>query len=270
MSSLVQNGVEKMANGQDNDVFTLSETLQFAKKLMIHGGNIANWNRTKRKTTSSSSDELCENITTTLKCCLPVTNNNNLKNKEHSKTIRSVNNCFVEKIKKDERVHLKISVKIFALNPSPSLVRDSLFRENDRLDYFIFQEAMCELGVDSIETLLISIPESQDKPDASFEGLKMLWEEMEELFDSGYASALGTCDLDKEMLEKLYNWARIKPEINQVNLASCCVMPKDLVAYSKEYDIQLLTHADPKGTITASVGEGAGGFMISPPQISYH
>lgn len=40
---------------------------------------------------------------------------------------------------------------------------------------------------------------------------------------------------------------QIKPSSNQVNLASCCVMPPDLTAFAKEFDIQLLTHNDPKG-----------------------
>lgn len=40
---------------------------------------------------------------------------------------------------------------------------------------------------------------------------------------------------------------QVKPSSNQVNLASCCVMPPDLTAFAKEFDIQLLTHNDPKG-----------------------
>lgn len=32
---------------------------------------------------------------------------------------------------------------------------------------------------------------------------------MEELYDCGYVKTLGTCDLDKETLEKLYEWARV-------------------------------------------------------------
>ena len=39
---------------------------------------------------------------------------------------------------------------------------------------------------------------------------------------------------------------QVKPSINQVNLDSCCVMPKDLVEYAKINDIVLLTHNDPQ------------------------
>ena len=48
-------------------------------------------------------------------------------------------------------------------------------------------------------------------------------------------------------------WLQIKPLVNQVNLESCCVMPKDLVEYAKENDIQLLTHNDPKGRSWVSI-----------------
>lgn len=45
----------------------------------------------------------------------------------------------------------------------------------------------------------------------------------------------------------LFHAMQVKPSSNQVNLASCCVMPPDLTAFAKEFDIQLLTHNDPKG-----------------------
>ena len=44
----------------------------------------------------------------------------------------------------------------------------------------------------------------------------------------------------------VFVWFQTKPVINQVNLDSCCVMPKDLVEYAELNDIQLLTHNDPK------------------------
>ncbi|KAF6033719.1 GCLM [Bugula neritina] len=56
--------------------------------------------------------------------------------------------------------------------------------------------------------------------------------------------------MDKTELEALYNWAQIKPSTNQVNLASCCVMPPELVEYAQENGIQLLTHNDPQEILT--------------------
>lgn len=48
-------------------------------------------------------------------------------------------------------------------------------------------------------------------------------------------------------LPLLHDHVQVKPSSNQVNLASCCVMPPDLTAFAKEFNIQLLTHNDPKG-----------------------
>jgi len=48
-------------------------------------------------------------------------------------------------------------------------------------------------------------------------------------------------------LIKVFYYFQVKPSSNQVNLASCCVMPPDLTAFAKQFDIQLLTHNDPKG-----------------------
>lgn len=44
-----------------------------------------------------------------------------------------------------------------------------------------------------------------------------------------------------------FGGVQVKPIINQVNLASCCVMPPDMIEFAKLNDIQLLTHNDPPG-----------------------
>lgn len=53
----MENGVSM--NDGLNERCSTEKALKFAKKLYIHGGNISNWNRIKRKTTPSSSDEVC-------------------------------------------------------------------------------------------------------------------------------------------------------------------------------------------------------------------
>ena len=50
-----------IANGALAERTGAEEDLKFAKKLYIHGGNISNWNRIKRKTTPSSADEVSLN-----------------------------------------------------------------------------------------------------------------------------------------------------------------------------------------------------------------
>lgn len=38
---------------------------------------------------------------------------------------------------------------------------------------------------------------------------------------------------------------QIKPNIVQISLATCCVVPPALQTFTKENDVQLLTHSDP-------------------------
>lgn len=42
-----------------------------------------------------------------------------------------------------------------------------------------------------------------------------------------------------------FYFIQIKPNIVQISLATCCVVPPALQAFTKENDVQLLTHNDP-------------------------
>jgi glutamate--cysteine ligase regulatory subunit len=57
-------------------------------------------------------------------------------------------------------------------------------------------------------------------------------------------SVIGVADLDKSVLQQLFDWATVKPRINQVNLAHCCTIPEDLAQYCKDVGITLYTHND--------------------------
>lgn len=54
---------------------------------------------------------------------------------------------------------------------------------------------------------------------------------MECLLDSGYVDSLGVCDLDKNTLEKLYEWARVRnntflnDKLKFVLSGPCIVLP---------------------------------------------
>ncbi|EGV94179.1 Glutamate--cysteine ligase regulatory subunit [Cricetulus griseus] len=102
------------------------------------------------------------------------------------------------------------------------------------------------LGVAQLDSVIIASPPIEDGVNLSLEHLQPYWEELENLVQNKKIVAIGTSDLDKTQLEQLYQWAQVKPNSNQVNLASCCVMPPDLTAFAKQFDIQLLTHNDPK------------------------
>ncbi|KAG0309389.1 hypothetical protein BGZ98_002895 [Dissophora globulifera] len=87
------------------------------------------------------------------------------------------------------------------------------------------------------------------------EGIKTavlpLWQRLSVLRRTGRIGRLGVAEFSKQQLEILKEVAiqtlgddAVGPEINQVNLQDCCVLPRDLISYAKEQRIELLTHGD--------------------------
>ncbi|XP_051524168.1 glutamate--cysteine ligase regulatory subunit-like isoform X2 [Myxocyprinus asiaticus] len=204
-----------------------------AQTLKLHTGNLVSRSRLKKKCPSSPSEELQDciqgtlsewfaSIPSTLDCELPC-----------------VLDCTIpentEAITPEERDELKVSVKLFLSESDPSSIRNAV-----------------DMGVSQLDSVIIAPPSLPEGEAQTLAHLQPLWEELEGLVHSQKIAAIGTSDLDKTLLEQLYNWAQVKPSSNQVNLASCCVMPPDLTAFAKEFDIQLLTHNDPKELISAA------------------
>uniref|UniRef100_A0A8C3WEU2 Glutamate--cysteine ligase regulatory subunit n=1 Tax=Catagonus wagneri TaxID=51154 RepID=A0A8C3WEU2_9CETA len=182
-----------------------------ASTLHLQTGNLLNWGRLRKKCPSTHSEEEFPDV---LECTV-----------SHA----------VEKINPDEREEMKVSAKLFIVGSnSSSSTRNAV------------DMACSVLGVAQLDSVIIASPPIEDGVHLSLEHLQPYWEELQDLVQSKKIVAIGTSDLDKTQLEQLYQWAQVKPNSNQVNLASCCVMPPDLTAFAKQFDIQLLTHNDPK------------------------
>uniref|UniRef100_A0A8D0C8C3 Glutamate--cysteine ligase regulatory subunit n=1 Tax=Salvator merianae TaxID=96440 RepID=A0A8D0C8C3_SALMN len=184
-----------------------------AGALNLQTGNLLNWGRLRKKCPATPSEELRDCIQKTL---------NEWSSKispELMKEMPEVLECTLaqamDKITSEEREELKVS-------------------------------ACSALGVEQLDSVTIVPPPAEDGIALSLEYLQPYWAELENLVQNKKIVAIGTSDLDKVLLEQLFLWAQVKPSSNQVNLASCCVMPPDLTAFAKEFDIQLLTHNDPK------------------------
>lgn len=202
-----------------------------AGTLIINSGNILSWNRLKRKPKHSPTEEVSECIGTTLQSFLDSEDKNAL---QYATDLSCVHQKFKETIPADEREDLKITVKIFLCSfLPPESIREAV------------EKALCDLDVKFIETALVALPDTEDE-EVTLEMVKPYWKALEDLLHREMVWSIGVADLDKRLLEQLYEWAEVKPVINQVNLESCCVMPKDLVEYAKLNDIQLLSHTDPK------------------------
>ncbi|XP_012859246.2 glutamate--cysteine ligase regulatory subunit [Echinops telfairi] len=163
----------------------------------------------------------------------------------------------IEKINPDEREEMKVSAKLFIVGSNSSS------STKNAIDM-----ACSVLGVAHLDSVIIASPPIEDGVHLSLEHLQPYWEELENLVQSKKIVAIGTSDLDKTQLEQLYQWAQVKPNSNQVNLASCCVMPPDLTAFAKQFDIQLLTHNDPKELLSEASFQEA--LEESIPDIQAH
>ncbi|XP_069497325.1 glutamate--cysteine ligase regulatory subunit [Ambystoma mexicanum] len=212
--------------------------LHRASLLTLQTGNLLNWGRLKKKCQLSPSEELWDCIRTTL-------NEWNLKiNPELLQESPSILECSVvqatETINPEEREEMRVSAKLFITGSEFSSIKDAV------------DLACSTLGVTQLDSVIIAPPPVDDEVNLSLEHLQPYWEELEHLVKNKKIVAIGTSDLDKTLLEQLYQWAQVKPNSNQVNLASCCVMPPDLTEFAKQYDIQLLTHNDPKELLSES------------------
>ena len=72
-----------------------------------------------------------------------------------------------------------------------------------------FEVSLKKLGVEYIDLYLIHRP----RPRGEIRGS---WKAMEELYEEGKIKAIGVSNFDKEQLEELLSYAKIKPAVNQI------------------------------------------------------
>ena len=89
-----------------------------------------------------------------------------------------------------------------------------------------FIAALAELGLSKVHTLLLSFPLLPNSSLKILEHITAVWEEVQLLVKEGVAEVVGVADLDKDQLEELFDWATVKPKVDQVNLAHCCTIPE--------------------------------------------
>lgn len=189
--------------------------------LLINTGNILSLSETRKKASQNSTDELIE----TLKIIL---------NDEHSKgdSMTIINGKEDSSLQDIDRKDLKIAIKVFISSPNIDLLREAL------------DQAFKALHTDTIESLVIAYKDAEN-PEDSLSSLKRIWSVVEEYVKADKLSSVGLSDINTNTFIELFQWANVKPNIVQINLATCCVVPPALQTFTKENDIQLLTHSDP-------------------------
>ncbi|KAK7505180.1 hypothetical protein BaRGS_00003750 [Batillaria attramentaria] len=206
--------------------------------LEVRTGNIVNWNRLKRKPNHTPTEEVADCVAATVKKFLAASNKTEL---QYVTDLECVDREFHQPLLPEERSELKVIVKVFLCSQqSPEVVLEAV------------SKVMADLEVTFVETVLLSLSMFESEDDITVELIKPYWQVLEQLVSEQRVLSLGVSDLDKSKLQELYDWAKVKPSIDQVNLASCCVMPKDLTEYAKLVDIQLQTHNDPTELMPAA------------------
>ncbi|KAF7589178.1 hypothetical protein BBP40_004707 [Aspergillus hancockii] len=176
----------------------------------------------------------------------------------------------------EERSQYDITVKLFYLPGIPASRRCAHTREAIDL-------VLKELHVESIDLLIVSFPgilfdaeddseeevssdNGSEEPD-DFDSMVQTWRVLESLQEKGMISQLGVAEFGSERLARFLPHTKIKPSVDQINLKDCCVVPKSLILYAKQENIQLLTHNDcmdilPIGTTRELLGPGEKGAGI--------
>lgn len=185
----------------------------------------------KRKVPKSSTEEIKFCLRQTLKSCLEKTGENCacLQNEVITLSDPLYNPSQAQSARED----IKVTVKLMITKSDEEEITEAL------------DKVLRELDIPKIDVVLLALSKTPNViEDLTFEHLKPLWWELEREVNKGRIGALGICDAERALLEELYNWARVKPIIDQLNQETCCVIPPDLNEYAKANKIQLLTHND--------------------------
>ena len=172
----------------------------------------------------------------------------------------------------EERSQYDITVKLFYLPGAD--VRERARYTKDAVDL-----VLKELGVQSIDLLIVSFPGMSFDGDCEFEADRknseqgndeeeiQSWAVVEALYQQGVAKKLGISEFGSEKLARFLARVKVKPQVDQINVKDCCNVPPPLVKLAKVENIELLTHFDctnilPSGTLRELLGQGPQGAGV--------
>ncbi|XP_076670388.1 glutamate-cysteine ligase modifier subunit [Andrena cerasifolii] len=192
-----------------------------SQNMLICTGNILSLNEPKTKANQNPTDELVETLKIVLK--------DNESSGENPVVVKGKEDNVLQDINRED---VKITVKVFMSSPDVNLLKEAI------------DQVCISLNTNAIESLVIAYSGKEGSEDV-LASLKHLWTGIEEYVKIGKLSSVGISDVNTDVFIDLFQWANIKPNIVQISLATCCVVPPALQAFTKENDVQLLTHSDP-------------------------
>lgn len=193
-----------------------------SQNVLVRTGNILFLNEAKTKPGQNPTDELIETLKIVLR--------DNEGSGENPVIIQGLEDNALKDINRED---VKITVKVFIPTPDANSLKEAI----DQVCSF--------LNINAIESLVIAYSGQESSEELQLASLKQLWSGIEEYIKIGKLSSVGLSDVNTNVFIDLFQWANIKPNIVQITLSTCCVVPPALKAFTKENDIQLLTHNDP-------------------------
>ena len=172
----------------------------------------------------------------------------------------------------EEPSQYDITVKLFYLPGAH--IKDRPRHTKDAIDL-----VLKELGVQRIDLLIVSFPGMYFEGDCEWEADKKnsaqgndeeeieSWSALEELHSQGIVQRLGLAEFGSEKLARFLARAKVRPQVDQVNIKDCCNVPPPLLKLAKRENIELLTHNDctdilPSGTLRELLGQGVRGAGV--------
>jgi glutamate--cysteine ligase regulatory subunit len=172
----------------------------------------------------------------------------------------------------EERSQYDITVKLFYLPGANIEHREQYAKDAVGL-------VLKELGVQSIDLLIVSFPGLSFEGDCEWEADKKnssqgndeeeiaSWAVFEELYNKNVVKKLGLAEFGSEKLSRFLSRVQVRPKVNQVNIKDCCNVPPPLLKLAKVENIELLVHSDctnvlPSGTLRELLGQGPKGAGV--------
>ncbi|KAL0280983.1 UNVERIFIED_CONTAM: hypothetical protein PYX00_002121 [Menopon gallinae] len=196
-------------------------------KIYVHTGNILSLNEIKKLAGQYQTEELVESLRITLSSWQA---KNEILSKHETNFIEVNRHDNTYVVDESDRENLKINVKVFLSAPKKEVIQEAL------------ENVFASLKVNRIDSLVLAC---KLEPSAVLAGLQDIWTVIEDLSLQKRFGDVGVSDIDTDVFISLYQWAKVKPTIIQINLTVCCVVPPVLQEFCKANNVQLLTHSDP-------------------------
>lgn len=127
-------------------------------------------------------------------------------------------------------------------------VTSKVMAENKTYDsaYKSIDETLDKMELDYIDMMVIHSPQPWKDVNQSdnryFEENREVWKAMIDAYNEGKIKAIGVSNFLKEDIDNLYDWAEVKPMVNQV-LCHISNTPLDLIEYCQNKNIQMEAYA---------------------------